>query len=126
MPQKLEEALTLQKQLRCVFEATKGGAKDLRTLNLVRHLCSSVNDAVPDVVCRDRVGQLENLADALFADRKHQKWVRSRKTSSVLALRHRAYAALDELERRLHYVMAARRNEVIRRECNASIRTAQP
>jgi len=66
---------------------------------------------VPDLYCRIRLGELENYADALFSDRKHQQWAR-RSASGVLSLRHKSYATLDALERRLHLIQAARQRAV--------------
>lgn len=105
------EALELQQQLRSIFESGRGGSKDRSAVARVRALSAEISRAVQDLHCRDNLGQLENYADALFSDRKHQQWAR-RSASGVLVLRHRAYAALDLLERRLHYLQAARRLHV--------------
>ena len=111
----IDKALRLQQQLRTIFDSNKGGAQDLPTLRHIRQLCVEATETVPDGFCRDRLGQLQNLADALFSDRKNQPWARHRKNAGVVSLRHRAYGALDELERRLHLVSAARRDEAMRR-----------
>ena len=104
----IDEALELQQQLRSIFESGSGGANDRSAVSRVRALSAEIARALQDLPCRDNVVQLEAYADALFSNRKHQKWAR-RSASGVLVLRHRAYAALDSLERRLHYLRAARR-----------------
>ena len=108
----IDEALEFQQQLRAIFESSSGGSKDRFTLSRVRALCAEILDGVHDLHCRDNLAQLETYADALFSDRKHQQWAR-RSASGVLVLRHRAYAALDSLERRLHYLVAARRSKTL-------------
>ncbi len=105
----IDEAIELQQQLRAIFESSGGGAKDRPTVSRVRALCVGILDGVQDLHCRDNVAQLESYADALFSDRKHLQWAR-RTASGVLVLRHRAYAALDSLERRLHFLLAVRRS----------------
>ena len=104
----IERALRLQQQLRSVFESNLGGEKDLSTLHRVRVLCTEVRNSVPDIFCRDRVDQLRNFADAIFADRRSQQWARSRSKASLMTLRRRVNAALDDLDRRLHAIMAVR------------------
>jgi hypothetical protein len=69
-------------------------------------------------VLRDRLGQLQNFADALFTDRRHQAWARNRNTSGVPSLRGRAHAALDAIDSRLKDLMARRRTT--RREVRAA------
>jgi hypothetical protein len=108
----IDGALALQQELRAIFESGGGGSKDRLTVGRVRALCGEILDGVHDLHCRDNVAQLEAYADALFSDRKHQQWAR-RSASGVLVLRHRAYAALDSLERRLHYLVAARRSKTL-------------
>ena len=105
----IDKALELQRRLREIFESGKGGSNDRSMVSRVRALCDEAR-AVEDLHCRDNLAQLENYADALFSDRKHQQWAR-RSASGVLVLRHRAYAALDSLERRLHYLRVARRSK---------------
>ena len=109
----IDEALELQQQLRAIFASSSGGSKDRLTVSRVRALCADILDGVQDLNCRDNVAQLESYADALFSDRKHQQWAR-RSASGVLVLRHRAYAAIDSLERRLHYLRAVRRSKTLR------------
>ncbi len=70
----------------------------------------------PDVFCKDRLAQIQDLADALFGVRKPQQPTED--TENVHSLRHRAYTALDEVDRRLHLTLAVLRNEAIRREGN--------
>ena len=104
------EALAIYQQLRSIFESSKGGAKDLRTLHRVRELCTKASRSLSDSVCRDRLGQLQNLADALFSDRRNQQWARNRSTSGVPSLRYRTRATLEALHGRLTYMMAARKS----------------
>lgn len=102
----IQKALEVQRQLRGIFESGIGGTNDRVTVRRVRGLCEEAFRAIEDLPCRDNLAQLENYADALFSNRKHQQWAR-RSASGVLVLRHRAFAALDSLERRLHYLQAA-------------------
>jgi hypothetical protein len=106
----IHQALEAQRELRAIFEASRGGTKDRLMVSRVRALCDTAFRAVDDLHCRDNLAQLENYADALFSSRKYQRWAR-RSGSGVLVLRHRAYAALDSLERRLHYLQALRRSK---------------
>ena len=103
----IHKALEALLQVRSLLESSAGGSKDLPTLRRVRDLSTLATRAVVDSSFRNRLVQLENYADALFSDRKRQQWARN-KASGVFALRHRAYAELDALERRLHYIQAAR------------------
>lgn len=103
-------AVSACRQLRAIFESTKGGAKDMRSLHRVRELCAQASRLLPDSVYRDRLGQLQNFADALFSDRRNQAWARNRTTSGVPSLRDRARATLDAIDARLHSLMARRRS----------------
>jgi hypothetical protein len=103
----IHKALEALLQVRSLLETSAGGSKDLPTLRRVRDLSTLATRAVVDSSFRNRLVLLENYADALFSDRKRQQWARN-KASGVFALRHRAYAELDALERRLHYIQAAR------------------
>jgi hypothetical protein len=107
----IQKTLELLLQLRSLFETRAGGSEDLASLRRVRELGTMATREVPDVYCRIRLGELENYADALFSDRKHQRWAR-RSASGVLSLRHKSYATLDALERRLHLILAARQRAV--------------
>ena len=107
----IQKTLDLLLQLRSLFETSAGGSEDLPTLRRVRDLGTMATREVPDLYCRVRLGELENYADALFSDRKHQQWAR-RSASGVLSLRHKSYATLDALERRLHLILAARQRAV--------------
>jgi hypothetical protein len=103
-------AVSACRQLRAIFESTKGGAKDMHSLHRVRELCAQANRLLSDSVYRDRLGQLQNLADALFSDRKNQAWARNRSTSGVPTLRDRARATLDAIDSRLHSLIARHRS----------------
>ncbi len=102
-------AVSICRQLRMIFESTKGGAKDTDTLHRVRELCARASRSLSDSVCRDRLGQLQNFADALFSDRRNQAWARNRSTSGVPSLRDRARATLDAIDSRLDALMSRRR-----------------
>jgi hypothetical protein len=115
MSEEIEKALVLHRQLRNVLELHARDRKNVKALQRVRGLCTEANGLVPDVFCKDRLAQIQNLADALFGDRK--QWTQE-DTESVHSLRHRAYAALDQADRRLHLTLAVRRNEAIRSEGN--------
>src|SRR5436190_15805463 len=95
----IQRALEAQLQLRSLFESQPGGHKNPDALGRVRDLCALAVAATSDSHCRVKFAELENYADALFSDRRRQK---------ILSLRHRAYAALDAIERRLHLIGAAR------------------
>ena len=114
MPSDDQQALELLLQLRSLIRSSPGGSKDLVVLHRVRDLCALATQAVSDLQSKIKLGELENYADALFSDRKNQQWAR-RSSSRVLSLRHNAYAVLDELERRLDYVTAARRSGQLER-----------
>ena len=107
----IQKTLELLLQLRSLFETRPGGSEDPATLRRVRDLGALATREVPDLYCRVRLGELENYADALFSDRKHQQWAR-RSASGVLSLRHKSHATLDALERRLHLILAARQRAV--------------
>lgn len=109
---KIDQALEIQRQLRVIFESGKGGTNDRAMVGRVRGLCEEAFRAVEDLHCRDNLAQIENYADAFFSNRKYQQWAR-RSASGVLVLRHRAYAALDSLERRLHYLRVAQRPKTL-------------
>jgi len=102
-------AVSICRQLRMIFESTKGGSKDTGTLHRVRELCARASRSLSDSVFRDRLGQLQNFADALFSDRRNQIWARNRSTSGVPSLRDRARATLDAIDSRLGTLMSRRR-----------------
>ena len=104
----IQKTLEAQLRLRSIFESQPGGSEDLVALRRVRDLCILAARATSDSHCRIKLAEVENYADALFTDRRHQRWA-ARNESSVLSLRHRAYAALDAIERRLHVIAAARK-----------------
>jgi hypothetical protein len=64
-----------------------------------------------DSFCRTRLAEIENYADAFFSDRKYQRWARNQSTSSVPALRRRAFAGLDALDERVQYIAATKQLE---------------
>ena len=105
MSEEIEKALVLHRQLRNVLELHAGGRKDLKALQRIRGLCTEVSGMAPDLFCKDRLAQIQSIADALFADRKHQQPAQQ-ETESVHSLRHRAYTALDEVDRRLQLTLA--------------------
>ena len=104
----IAKVLEAHLQLRALFQSQPGGSKHPLALHRVRDLCTLAGAATSDSHCRIKLSELENYADALFSDRRHQRWA-ARNESSVVSLRHRAYAALDDIERRLHIIAAARR-----------------
>ena len=97
----VRRTLELHLQLRSLFESQRGGTENTDARRRVRELCALATRAIPDSFCKIKLSELENHADALFSDRKHQRW------AGALALRHRAFAVLDDLDRRVHYLMAA-------------------
>jgi len=105
----LAGALSVCRQLRTIFESTKGGTKDTGSLHRVRELCAQASRSLADSMYRDRLGQLQNFADALFSDRKNQAWARNRATSGVLSLRDRVRETLDAIERRIDFLAAIRK-----------------
>ena len=121
----IQRALEAQLQLRSLFQSQAGGSKDLVALRRVRDLCALAVGATSDSHCRVKFAELENYADALFSDRKHQRWA-ARNQSSVLSLRHRAYAALDAVERRFDYIMTARKLAVRRTLLEHAVEEAGP
>ena len=117
MSEEIDKAIVLHRQLRNVLELHAGGRKNLKTLQRVRELCTEVSGMAPDLFCKDRLAQIQSIADALFADRKYPQPA-LQDIESVHSLRHRAYTALDEVDRRLHLTLAVRRNEEIQSEGN--------
>src|SRR4030095_8902011 len=82
----IQKALEIQLQLRRVFDLHAGGSKDRSGLQRVRELCDLATRATTDQFCRGKLGQVETLADALFSDRKNQKWARSQTRARVSQL----------------------------------------
>lgn len=117
MSEEIEKALVLHRQLRNVLELHAGGRKNVKALQRVTGLCTEVRGLAPDIFCKDRLAEIQSLADALFGDRKYQPQTQQ-DSESVHSLRHRAYTALDEVDRRLHLTLAVLRNEAVRREGN--------
>ena len=103
-------ALAACRQLRAIFESTKGGSKDTNSLQRVRELCTHAARSLSDSIFRDRVGQLQNFADALFSDRRNQMWARNRSTAGVPLLRDRTRATLDAIESRLRDLVARKKS----------------
>ena len=110
MSEEIEKALVLHRQLRNVLELHAGGRKNSKALQRVRGLCTEVSGMAPDLFCKDRIAQIQNIADSLFGDRK--RWTQE-DTESIHLLRHRAYTALDEVGRRLHLTLVVHRNKTI-------------
>ena len=104
----IQKVLEAHVQLKSLFQSLPGGSRDQLALHRVRDLCTLAGAATSDSHCRIKLSELENYADALFTDSRHQRWA-ARNESSVVSLQHRAYAALDDIERRLHVIAAARR-----------------
>jgi hypothetical protein len=107
----IRRALGLQQQLRSIFELHSGGSEDPAALLRVRKLCAVAMRQTQDSFCRTRLAEIENYADAFFSDRKHQRWARNQGTSGVKALRERAFAGLDALDERVHYIAAVKQLE---------------
>ena len=107
----IQRALEVQLQLRRVFDLHAGGMKDRGGLQRVRELCDLAARATSDQVCRGKLAQVETLADALYSDRKNQKWARSARRSGVQPLRGRIFDALNAFDERLRDMLAVRRAE---------------
>jgi hypothetical protein len=105
----IQKALELQLQLRRVFDLHAGGTKDRSGLQRVRELCDLATRATSDQFCRGKLAQVQTLADALYSDRRNQKWARSARRSGVLPLRNRIFDALDKFDARLRDLLAVRR-----------------
>ena len=105
----IQKALELQLQLRRVFDLHAGGTKDRSGLQRVRELCDLASRATADQFCRGQLAQVQTLADALYSDRKNQKWARSARRSGVVPLRNRIFDALDAFDSRLRDILAVRR-----------------
>ena len=114
----IQKALELQLQLRRVFDLHAGGTKDHGGLQRVRELCDLAARATSDQVCRGKLAQVETLADALYSDRKNQKWARSARRSGVGPLRNRIFDALDAFDARLRDILALRRAEELSKQIN--------
>ncbi|HTL26202.1 MAG TPA: hypothetical protein VL280_06280 [Burkholderiales bacterium] len=107
----IQKALELQLQLRRVFDLHAGGTKDRSGLQRVRELCDLAARATTDQICRGKLTQVQTLADALYSDRKNQKWARSARRSGVQPLRGRIFDALNAFDERLRDMLAVRRAE---------------
>ena len=107
----IQKALELQLQLRRVFDLHAGGTKDRSGLQRVRELCDLAARATTDQICRGKLTQVQTLADALYSDRKNQKWARSARRSGVQPLRGRIFDALNAFDERLRDMLAIRRAE---------------
>lgn len=104
----IQRALEIQLQLRRVFDLHAGGSKDRSGLQRVRELCDLATRATSDQFCRGKLGQVETLADALYSDRRNQKWARSPTRAGIQPLRKRIFTALDAVDTRLRDMLAAR------------------
>ena len=120
----IQKALELQLQLRRVFDLHAGGTKDRSGLQRVRELCDLAARATSDQFCRGQLAQVQTLADALYSDRKNQKWARSARRSGVLPLRNRIFDALDAFDARLRDILVVRRSGAPR--TSGEIREAGP
>jgi hypothetical protein len=114
----IQKALEVQLQLRRVFDLHAGGTKDPGGLQRVRELCDLAARATSDQVCRGKLAQVETLADALYSDRKNQKWARSARRSGVAPLRNRIFDALDAFDARLRDILALRRAAELSKQIN--------
>src|SRR5436190_23239811 len=119
----IQKALEVQLQLRRVFDLHAGGTQDRGGLQRVRQLCDLASRATTDQVCRGKLAQVQTLADALYSDRKNQKWARSARRSGVAPLRNRIFGALDALDARLRDILALRRAAELSRQINETQRT---
>ena len=114
----IQKALEVQLQLRRVFDLHAGGMKDRGGLQRVRELCDLAARATSDQVCRGKLAQVETLADALYSDRKNQKWARSVRRSGVAPLRSQIFGALDAFDARLRDILALRRAAELSKQIN--------
>ena len=114
----IQKALEVQLQLRRVFDLHAGGAQDRGGLQRVRELCDLAARATSDQVCRGKLAQVQTLADALYSDRKNQKWARSARRSGVAPLRSRIFDALDAVDARLRDILALRRAAELSQQIN--------
>jgi hypothetical protein len=114
----IQKALEVQLQLRRVFDLHAGGTKDAGGLQRVRELCDLAARATSDQICRGKLAQVETLADALYSDRKNQKWARSARRSGVAPLRNRIFDALDAFDARLRDILALRRAAELSKQIN--------
>jgi hypothetical protein len=103
----LAEAQKLQNQLKAIFQSHQGGRADAATLLRVRALCALASRSAGDSYLKAKMGQVENYADALFSDRKHQRWARQ-PMSGPMYLRRQVFAVLGALDTRLHDLGAVR------------------
>ena len=114
----IQKALEVQLQLRRVFDLHAGGTKDRGGLQRVRELCDLAARATSDQVCRGKLAQVQTLADALYSDRKNQKWARSARRSGVAPLRNRIFDALDAFDARLRDMLALRSGRELTKQIN--------
>ena len=114
----IQKALEVQLQLRRVFDLHAGGRQDRGGLQRVRELCDLAARATSDNVCRGKLAQVQTLADALYSDRKNQKWARSSRRSGVAPLRNRIFDTLDAFDARLRDILALRRAAELSKQIN--------
>jgi hypothetical protein len=114
----IQRALEVQLQLRRVFDLHAGGTKDRGGLQRVRELCDLATRATADQVCRGKLAQVQTLADALYSDRRNQKWARSARRSGVAPLRNRIFDVLDAFDARLRDILALRRAAELSQQIN--------
>jgi hypothetical protein len=106
----IAEAQKLQNQLKAIFQSHPGGRADAATLLRVRALCALASRSVGDSYLKAKMGQVEHYADALFSDRKHQRWARQ-PLSGAMYLRRQVFAVLGALDTRLHDMVGMRQAE---------------
>ena len=114
----IQKALEVQLQLRRVFDLHAGGRQDRGGLQRVRELCDLAARATSDQVCRGKLAQVQTLADALYSDRRNQKWARSARRSGVAPLRNRIFDVLDAFDARLRDILALRRAAELSQQIN--------
>lgn len=105
----LAEARKVQQQLKAIFQLREGGRTDTATLHRVRALCAIASRTLNDSFVKTKMGQVEMFADALFSDRKHQRWTRQ-PLSGAAYLRRQVFVALDACDTRLQDIVAVRQS----------------
>jgi hypothetical protein len=107
----LIQARKVQQQLKAIFQLRAGGRTDAATLLRVRALCAIASRSVKDTDLKEKMGQVQNYAGALFSERKHQRWARD-PLSGVEYLRRQVFATLDACDTRLQDIVAVRQTAI--------------
>lgn len=107
----LVQARKVQQQLKAIFQLRAGGRTDAATLLRVRALCAIASRSVKDTDLKEKMGQVQNYAGALFSERKHQRWARD-PLSGVEYLRRQVFATLDACDTRLQDIVAVRQTAI--------------